>query len=368
VPSWVPKGLYLFSGVLLPCVCLVLSFVIGDSFLPSWQTDDLTRLAGMFFSGPVALPFFPLLVYSMTAMVLLLLREERFAQRFAVRLGVYTGVALGLQFSALASVYLVVPAAFAPTVGLVVVGALKALDSSRRWRNRYLLWLAGLCVLGVLVAAVVRIERSGFLDTAAACLLGAGLAMLMAAPYWAFLAYVFMSLRVRRRATVSPRSNAAKAAGAASWTAAYSASWWLAVRRAADVYATLPEKPPDCYVATAAARGHPWLVKSARVWTPRGSALVNDQIRTLKCAELALKALAPRAHRAVRALYDIFGPLLAREIRGPVAADLVYLSLKPVEWLCRLMRARADTDGPRVGRFDERSERLAGGCPCAGRS
>jgi hypothetical protein len=67
-----------------------------------------------------------------------------------------------------------------------------------------------------------------------------------------------------------------------------------------------------------------------------GTMLVNDQLRTLKCAEVALEAVAPRLHRAVRGVYDLIGPVFARMLVHPVLADAAYLALKPFEWLARV--------------------------------
>ncbi len=62
---------------------------------------------------------------------------------------------------------------------------------------------------------------------------------------------------------------------------------------------------------------------------------MNGQLQYLKLAEIALRTLAPRLHRACRGVYDIFGPAFAREIKSPFMADLAYLTLKPVEWAAR---------------------------------
>jgi hypothetical protein len=123
------------------------------------------------------------------------------------------------------------------------------------------------------------------------------------------------------------------------WLAVYTASLAAAVERTMAEYAKLPTRDPtDCYVATAAARGHPWFVKSVPVaMRTGGTMLVNDQLKTLKCAEVALEAVAPRVHRAVRGVYDLIGPVLARMLVHPVLADATYLGLKPFEWLARVV-------------------------------
>jgi hypothetical protein len=63
---------------------------------------------------------------------------------------------------------------------------------------------------------------------------------------------------------------------------------------------------------------------------------VNAQLQRLKCAELALQAVAPQVHRSVRRIYNRAGKSLAHSIQGPYIADLAYLLLIPCEWLAQL--------------------------------
>jgi hypothetical protein len=104
-----------------------------------------------------------------------------------------------------------------------------------------------------------------------------------------------------------------------------------------ELYAALPpQPPPDCYIATAAAQGHPRVVGSRLVrWADGKSMQVNGQLQVLKFAELALLAVKPHWHTALRKMYDVVGKSLARRIRNPFLADIAYLLLKPSEWLAR---------------------------------
>jgi hypothetical protein len=108
-----------------------------------------------------------------------------------------------------------------------------------------------------------------------------------------------------------------------------------------EAYARLPvEQPEDCYIATAAARGHQRFVGAWEIVCRDGSIRrVNLQLAYFKCAELAVKATAPQLHRTIRGVYDTMGPKLANRLAHPVAADLAYLGLKPLEWLTRLALA-----------------------------
>ncbi len=120
-----------------------------------------------------------------------------------------------------------------------------------------------------------------------------------------------------------------------TWLGTYLGTLRISVTRAIEQYAQLPPTPPkNCYVCTAAARGHPALVGSHRWTAPDGTAMaVNWQMRRLKAAEVALAAAAPLLHSALRDAYDCVGPRLATALSHGWAADLAYLSLKPAEWL-----------------------------------
>ena len=105
-----------------------------------------------------------------------------------------------------------------------------------------------------------------------------------------------------------------------------------------EVYASLPESPPDCYIATASAQGHQKFVKSMPVLLANGQVMqVNAQLKTLKYAEFALMAISPRTHKFLRKIYDVIGQALAKKITRPILADISYLALKPFEWTAKIV-------------------------------
>jgi hypothetical protein len=120
--------------------------------------------------------------------------------------------------------------------------------------------------------------------------------------------------------------------GLLAWLGGFAATWSLSIMRTLQLYSQLPTQPPDCYIATAAANGHPRLVGSREVTLPSGARMrVNAQLQRLKCAELALKAVSPRLHGVLRKLYDTLGRPIARRMKNPFVADAAYLLLKPFE-------------------------------------
>ena len=102
--------------------------------------------------------------------------------------------------------------------------------------------------------------------------------------------------------------------------------------------------PIHCFVASAAARGHRRWVRTQLMPSALGMIPVNDQLRVLIAAELAVKLAHPRLHRILRGVYNVVGPILARLVRTKLAADAVYVALKPVEALARIIVRRKLVD------------------------
>lgn len=97
-----------------------------------------------------------------------------------------------------------------------------------------------------------------------------------------------------------------------------------------------------CYVATAASRGHRWLVGAYAIICEGRPLWINDQLRTLVLFELVMRQLHPAAAQWLRGHYDRFGPPCAARIDRPWKADLAYVLIKPIEWaafsyLCLVM-------------------------------
>ena len=103
---------------------------------------------------------------------------------------------------------------------------------------------------------------------------------------------------------------------------------------AAEIYDRLPDEPPEnCFVVTAATRGHRNVVGS---WYDNEQhRLLNQQLLTFWRFENRLQTSLPNLHRIIRKVYNRVGPTLARMIVFRFQADLVYLLLKPAEFVAR---------------------------------
>ena len=362
--SWWTRAIFFLVGAVLPPICFLLA--AGGLENPSWQTGNIGDVVGYMLSGVAAPPFYPLLAYPIVCLSIVLIRETAI-RWFAVRLGIYTGVLIGTHFSvvfgiSLADVetlpdwrlarllFLAVFAYGATAVGWVVFRIV--LPPIVRWisRSRFQV-VRRYPILFILIAAyligfaTLASIHEGTFEVLAET--GGGLVFLgivtplLSAPFWFLGVYVAMSARVYLLAGGRFRFGLVQLLAGLTWLAGYFAAFRWSARLAMEKYLTLPiEDPGGCYVCTAAARGHRWFVQRESHPTSDGRvALVNDQMRVLKCFEIMLRVLAPRAHRLLRKLYDWLGPRCARWVRHPLAADAAYLALKPAEWLARLALA-----------------------------
>lgn len=93
--------------------------------------------------------------------------------------------------------------------------------------------------------------------------------------------------------------------------------------------------PADChYLCTVAARGHSWLVRPLRMGRRGGKPIVvNRQLAVANAFEDLLHERWPRFGRLARRIYDRVGLPVSRYLRPRWASDLVYLAMKPAEWI-----------------------------------
>ena len=70
-----------------------------------------------------------------------------------------------------------------------------------------------------------------------------GLALL-AAPFWALLAYLSLFVRVTKHVEPRPTSPGARLSLSAAWGALYVLAWWLAVAAAVKTYSAIPDPFP----------------------------------------------------------------------------------------------------------------------------
>ncbi|MEQ8156982.1 MAG: DUF6688 family protein, partial [Clostridiaceae bacterium] len=88
------------------------------------------------------------------------------------------------------------------------------------------------------------------------------------------------------------------------------------------------------YLCTVAAGGHANVVKPVRLGVRHGhQVIVNRQLCVANAFEQVLEERVPVFHRYLRHFYDKYGFPVAKMIHSPYTADLVYLIMKPLEWM-----------------------------------
>lgn len=90
----------------------------------------------------------------------------------------------------------------------------------------------------------------------------------------------------------------------------------------------------DHYLCTVAAGGHRAFVRPVRMGIRRGHPIVvNRQLCIANAFEQILMEKLPGFHGLVRKFYDTFGFPIGRRIRSPYLADMIYVLMKPLEWI-----------------------------------
>ena len=88
------------------------------------------------------------------------------------------------------------------------------------------------------------------------------------------------------------------------------------------------------YLCTVAAQGHEKLVRPQRVGIRHGrKIIVNRQLCIANAFEQVLEERTPNMHKAVRGFYDAHGFPLSKTIKTKVAADVIFIAMKPLEWI-----------------------------------
>ena len=107
----------------------------------------------------------------------------------------------------------------------------------------------------------------------------------------------------------------------------------------ADWTLSLKEAPQNIYydehyLCTVAAGGHKKIVKPIRRGIRHGhEVIVNRQLCIANAFEQILEEKTPRFHKLVRGIYDRYGFPIARLIKSKWMADIIYILMKPLEWI-----------------------------------
>lgn len=307
----------------------IFNFSLIELLEPEWQDGKLSSYINLFLFPEASLWFFPLLAYAVLSYILLLWDTERYAKSFTIRLGIYTGTFLALQYSFLAMTGLDTPSSYFYIL-LIYFSPLLFARFHRwlisKWKAAFVNGiLLGLGVVG-LIAAMILMDNP--LSPFMLLLICAG----VSAPFWSFLIALQASRWLLKYHET--KLTLARGLGIFAWVSAYAFALRFNILKMFELYNALPTEPPNCYIATAAANGHPRIVRSQEVRLTNGKTMrVNRQLQKLKAVEIVLMGVSGTGHRMMRRLYDVIGKRLAERIRNPLLADVAYLILIPVEFV-----------------------------------
>jgi hypothetical protein len=211
------------------------------------------------------------------------------------------------------------PLVFWATAALYAVEILEVRDRSRPWIIYGLIFGAIVSSVCTAFGVIIYWHEDTF---ALICLL---------VPLYTSIWYSVRAVQtVRNHPVDSGKLTIALASSLPLW--AVSALWSY------KTYLSLPDQVQDCFVVTAASRGHQEFVGPFLNVPHRGrNRIANQQLATLWAFEVLWRNAAPRTHGAFRSIYNLIGPVIARRITSPWTADVFYLALKPAEFLARFL-------------------------------
>ena len=339
-PLPIPQSMgWRFFYAMVVTVLPVFCFIAINIMKPEYQSGKFTDYVSLFLTIEASWIFLPLIAYSSISLLLLFISPERFAGSFLIRLGIYTGTLLAFQymlltFLALLETFYIILVVW--IASLVIVPIYKFLIKLLGVRLVLLVFVA-LPVLAYyslfLIARISPEINIPFIGTEFIFpLFFLAAFLLVCAPFWSFLIMAQTSYRLIKNYETG--LTLLRSTGLFVWLGGFTGAWSFAVLKTLELYAALPPQPPDCYIATAAAKGHPQVVRSQPVRLADGTIMqVNPQLQRLKCVELALLATSPEVHKWIRRIYDVLGRKLAARIKNPLLADVAFLILVPVEWI-----------------------------------
>lgn len=202
------------------------------------------------------------------------------------------------------------------SAALYAVEVLRIQDPGRCW-IRHGVFLGAVISTVCLVVGVMTARRE--------------LAAFLVVPSYVSVWYVYRSSRLIKDSGVEPFRYGVSFLSTLPF-------WVASVILSRRCYLALPDQHPSCFIVTAAMRGHEQVVGPFFIVTRCGlQRKVNQQLVTLWRLERAWTRCSPGSHSAFRKVYNTVGPVLARQISSPLGADVIYLAVKPVEFLGRLV-------------------------------
>ena len=325
-PSLFRSTWWFLWGLLFPLIYLALA---ADFRRPDWQSGQLAEYAVFLYHWPHMVSVYPLVAFSSVGLAIMLWGPTAVRRRGWVQLAVISGMVVWFE--------------------LWIVwcfGVAGTFDDGSWIAVTILSPLAG-AILSLPFLAIVRGANNATGESygGSSALVASGVTVLLCTIpfFWVFALVPACPLAVFTYGWASyvcwksdpgsrGRFGLKTLLAIMMWLSGNLAAWRLAINSMLAEYATLPTTPPsNCFIATAAARGH-----SSFVGT-NGSDPLNRQLRRLKAGELVLRYTAPRLHAAMRWIYNRLGPRAAGLLTSRWLSDLAYVGLKPCEYLASIL-------------------------------
>lgn len=351
VPTIQLRAKLWITGCLMPIYLVGSAAVYGIPTMPGmWQSGELYVFASLLLRMGASWYFLPLGAVSLLALLIWIVYPNS-SRWFPVRYAIYAGTILGVQFSAEALIayhviVLSMTALVAPILAFLVWVIYTLLSRMRRFGILEVLVLTTL--VAVLTAMIQYLQLgsrvSVIFNSLSVCVLGAT-PILFAVSFFRSSIFVAHAEHARRLLPSAQHTSTATAASlvgqglaVAAWGSAWLVAWRAAILAMYADYALLPTQP-NCYVSSAAAGGHRWLVGSQDVWIGSKRCRVNLQMRRLKFLEFALATSLPGFHKRLRYVYNKLGPWMARHCaRNPWISDGTFLVLYPLAFFANVLR------------------------------
>lgn len=325
--------------------CGLVAPVFAHLFLMPTLTGDIRYQSGLLrdqfgfvLTFGALIWMYPLILFSLAGFTVTVLDLDHTGREFWARLGLSTSVPIGVLYHiavvvrfGLDPVWLI---AYHLTplviwlVGWVYVKFIVWVTPSRK-----VAWLYGLTILVGGLTLVTTLLVIGTQDRSNFSLLVFPLMLF----FWGSLIYSpllmlgshgWLIARVLTRHSNARRLSLRWLMSWVTWIGCLFAACRYAVATSLDEYSKLPlQDPGNCFVATAACRGHRRLVRSERV----AGGWLSPQLQRLKAFEIAMQTVLPSLHRFVRRIYNTVGPWFAQRMTSRWAGDICYFLLKPVE-------------------------------------
>ena len=353
---------FFLTGFVFPVICLVIVACLQRGSAPRspWQSGRTIDYVIVLIQSPAILWFYPILAYSFVTIALWCWRPLHYSRFTFVRVGLQTGIILAATFVTL----LFITTSFIGPIMAAVVMATLALVI---WLiNRFVKKLIRFSILNLMVfttiVAVVlallassgNLDRNGPTSSIGGFLLATLMFVCGGAPTMGLVTFIRTSVSSRYLSGMRPIRGKGLVVGWIAWLSALGASWKFAIETMMVEYSKLPTQNPNCYISSAAASGHRWLVSATQV---PNHGVVNLQMKRCKFFEFALMACYPAAAHALRRIYNCMGPVVAKFCRkNRWFADVTYLVLKPVEWTALVVQHSLNIHQQRIDDIYTRSK------------